>query len=752
MTEPPGSASGFSPRGWWSRARAHLAFMLLLALLAWHGATSFGVYLHRDDFRWLHRTVADSSRPWNIFVEPLFSNYYRPVAHAIWLLDYYLWGFQFGGYQFNLVAIWLGGIILTYVVGTRLNGPLAGFVAAALLGLNNVHLMMVTWKSWVISLTEILLLLGWCTCFLSWVDGGRRARLAAWLALAALATLTKESAPLIVSAAFLVCVVARGEAPPPGGPGSSPLARRRWLLLTVWFAATGAVLLLLPSYRATLLGLVRGASPPAGAPREFSTGYVWRNWCSHTASIFGRGIPIYLLLFAVLWALWSRLGIARARPRRYATAFIGALTAGAVLLALPATVASHPLTAAALGKETAASLADHAGGVAAAIALTAFVVAALAGDLRDRLLGAWFAAAMAPILPFRLASNGYHMLAFVALSLYIGRHVAGFVETEGSLAWRRIRRRTGGDGQDLPRFLALAALVSLLGWTIWLLAGNLRFVHRERPPEALRGRPVATLPMYVERGREWRRRVEDAVAATLRDMAPARVAFVGDGDLEGVAALHLASRSGVRVVRLRDLSADVVALRRFASPLRIYTDAIRYDAALFARCGNLLADPGFEGTLPDTMRGEVARSGRFSLALRAGAEKAETRAVSSEPLPVQPGAALVFGGFLRCDAAGLERATMALEFHGERLRTVRAPGIDRPDGTWHLVCECAVPPPDASRLVFRSIEAVGLRDGSVYADDVFLCPVEPLIQEARLGGAEERLPASGYRSSPGVGN
>jgi len=719
--------------------RRHLPFLLLLAVLAWHGATSFGVYLHRDDFRWLRRTIADAERPWNIFVEPLFSNYYRPVVHAIWLFDYYAWGLEYGGYQLTLVAIWLGGVVLAYLVGLRFGGRWAGLVAAALLGLNNVHLMMVTWKSWVTALTEILLLLAWCACFAEWMRRGRVRDLACWAILAVLATLTKESAPLIISGGFLVCVVlprlsGSSAAERPTGDGSVSW-RGRWWPFAAWFGVTAGVLLLLPSYRAVLSSFLGGGEPlPLDAPREFSPGYVWRNWRSHTASIFGRGISVYLLLFAVLWQLWQLPVLRRRHPHRYATALLGAAVIGAILLTLPAAVVSHPLTVSALGKARATRLLADARAGAAAAMLAAFVVTALCGDRWDRLLATWFAAAMMPILPFRLASNGYHMLAFVALALYVGRHSMGFLETEGARAWHRLRGRAAPDAQDLPRWLLLGAFALIAAWQCWLLAGNFHFVHRERPPASLRGQPVATVPMYVERGRAWRRRVEMSVGAILRDPAPARVAYAGEGDLEGLAALELAMRHGFRVVPLTNVPEDAVGLRRFAAPLRLYTDVIRFDAALFARCGNVLPDPGFEESLPEKMRGTVARSGRFSLVARVEGESAQARVVSSEPLPARPGTALVFGGFLRCEAEALEKATMALDFGGDPPRRVRTPAVKGSGSHWKLVSECAVVPADARRFVFRTIEAIGLRRGSVFADDVFVCPVDALIAEARRSG------------------
>ena len=76
-TSPEGGRRRAVPLGRW--LRRHGLFLLLLALLAWHCGQTFGVYVISDDITWLRRTVADAHRPWNALVEPLFSNYYRPV-------------------------------------------------------------------------------------------------------------------------------------------------------------------------------------------------------------------------------------------------------------------------------------------------------------------------------------------------------------------------------------------------------------------------------------------------------------------------------------------------------------------------------------------------------------------------------------------------------------------------------------------------------------------------------------------------
>ena len=53
------------------------------------------------------------------------------------------------------------------------------------------------------------------------------------------------------------------------------------------------------------------------------------------------------------------------------------------------------------------------------------------------------------------------------------------------------------------------------------------------------------------------------------------------------------------------------------------------------------------------------------------------------------------------------------------------------DGEWDFVWACTAPPAGVGELVLSPIVVEGLAAGAVYADDVFLCPVAPLIREAR---------------------
>ena len=125
-----------------------MAFLALLALLALHAFSTMGVYVVSDDLAWVQRAAADAHRPWNAFVQPLFGDYYRPIPELVWTLNYRLWGFDFDGHQLMFILLWLAGVCAVYAVGCRLGGRIAGFAAAALIGLNDIYLLIASWKSW----------------------------------------------------------------------------------------------------------------------------------------------------------------------------------------------------------------------------------------------------------------------------------------------------------------------------------------------------------------------------------------------------------------------------------------------------------------------------------------------------------------------------------------------------------------------------------------------------------------------------
>ena len=265
--------------------RWHVAFLALLALLALHAFSTMGVYVVSDDLAWVQRAAADAHRPWNAFVQPLFGDYYRPIPELIWTLNYRLWGFDFDGHQLMFILMWLAGVCAVYAVGCRLGGRIAGFAAAMLIGLNDVYLVLSSWKSWYTTLTEYVAVLACVWALLRWLEERRPRHAIAAAALAAVAVLSRELAPLVLSTVALFILVLPGFKKP--GPG------QRWHAvswLIVWAVVTGGVLFALPSYRSSVAKLLKSEPAPASAATGAQTSraaYVWTRFVSHTRGIFG---------------------------------------------------------------------------------------------------------------------------------------------------------------------------------------------------------------------------------------------------------------------------------------------------------------------------------------------------------------------------------------------------------------------------------------------------------------------------------
>ena len=708
----------------------HLPFLLLMALLVFHCAQTFGVYLIGDDIGWLRRTVADAHQPWNIFGKPVFGNYYRPVINAVWLFNYIVWGFNFYGYQLTLVLIWLAGIVLLYSAGCRLGGRAAGLIAAGLVGLNNVHLMLPTWKSWFTALTEFAVVAAWFLCFVKWLEGRQRKHLIGWVVLAVVGTLAKESTPLIVSGGIFITLVwplFRERRGVDGvGEDKSRSLRRALLAALLWAGLSAAVLLVLPSYRGafkSVLG-IGAVGQAAGVPKEFAWTYLARNFRSHTAGMFGRGIARHLLLVALLGSAWRLFRVREKMPRRYLRAFLGALIIGAITVSLP-------VGARVWGTASQAFAHLYVWPTVHALLLGAFMALALAGDRRDRLLAVWLAASMAPPLLFRLGSGAYHMPAFAALALYIGKQIAPFLKEEMPPVWERLRGRTQADSQDAPRLILAGLLALIIVHQAYLLFGNFRFVHLAKSP--VRG--VETLPMRVARGEANREAVQRAVNGVLADPAPDRRVWIAGDGLEWLAALELKGLHKFRVEELLKREGLWVGLRRFDTKVRVYGDAIPYDRRLFARF-NLLLQAGFEEDAPGLLRPGGGRLGRSPLVVQARGTKLRRSTMEMPPFRLAPSAAVVFGGFMRREARRCGKATMTLRSKGGRRYEVSTAPLRQRRPRWEFVWECAAPEDVRERFVFRVIDVRNLVQGALYADHVFFCPVTSLVRQCRMQNDE----------------
>lgn len=692
-------AGRFGERGPWR----HWALWLILAILALHSLRTFDTYLISDDLKWVQRSAADAARPWNVFVEPLFGDYYRPMPHVMWLMDYYLWGFSFRGYHLMFIALWLAVVALVYAVGRRLGGRGVGATAAALVGFHGVYLMIASWKSWYTTTTEMAAVLAWVWAFSRWVETRERRWMIWTVALGIVAVLSRELAPLVISAAVLTVVVL-----PRFGEGAD---RRRgaWMAAAAWAAGSAAVLMALPSYRHIVLGLFAGKSAVAatGAGGDPAFGGPLDHFRTHLHSILLTGVWAWLLLLALLWEIGARLKssafgestpeTARGRRERF---IVGAFVLGAIVLALP------------LG---AATLGDGARRGAEMVVMPAvfglliafFLGTAWTGDRWDRMLAAWFVVAFVPIQILEHGSGAYHMLAYAALALYTARTLwrrAG-PEVAGLAAdWRRGTREVDA------RAALCAALAFAAAGQLYVLAVNLREVGGE----------LANRAAY---GRAMERRV-DATVAGAKATAQVPHAFVANDAYAELAGLILRQEHDFTVEPL----GNRVGLRRADLPLPVYTAAVAYDDALFRRC-NVFPDPGFEQAAGGIPTVEPGRTGRRAAAASAQDGDRRNCVLDLGPFGLRSGTSLVFGGFVRVEGDAGGTAGMELRSEKEGAYLVRTQRVAAPHAQWQLVWACATPRGEGKYLL-RVIDGEKLRNARVSADDIFVCPVETLTMEA----------------------
>lgn len=705
----------------------YLPLLLLLVVLGLHSLRTFGTFVVSDDLLWVQRTVADARQPWNAFGEALFGDYYRPIPHLVWLVNYSLWGFNFDGHQFMFIGMWLAGVALVYAVGCRLGGRATGLVVAALVGLNDIYLMISSWKSWTTTLTEYVAALACMWCYLKWLDLRRRRHLIGAAALATLAVLSRELAPLVISSVVLVTAVlpmfrARPPATAQAEPGA-PGRKRAVGCLLLWAFLTVAVVAALPSYRSALTEVFSfGAAPPDAAAatemKEVSSGYFLERLKSHTHSIFSYGLCPYLFLFAILHIAARALRLRGRLAERSHLPVLLVFLFGAMFMAVPwlARAAGQPLP---MGVELSARTAREL------TLLALFVVVSLAASVREHILGVWFVASFVPILFLKHSSNAYHMLAFTALALYVGIAVQSFAAEDLRPVWARLRRRSERSVVGVPAFL-LTTVFFVLG----LLQAGMLVMNFERVAAPTRQRVLA--------GRAAEEAVHRAVTGVVQNAAPdRRVWFAGvEGrSYEWLAALILQEEHGFMVQRLDQGDRSLVGLRTFDARLRVYTNAIPFDDAVF-RAHNLIPDPGFEDAGTGRPLADQARSGRHSLVANARGTRLEHRKMAIGPLNLRAGGGYVFGGFMRREAERSGTIRMALCSTGADGYAIRTPAIVQRAPRWELLWECASPPIGDRHVEFRAAEIEFLEGGALFVDDVFLCPVAPLIAAARSETAE----------------
>jgi len=683
--------------------RTEAPILALLLLLAIFSFSTFDNYVASDDLNWVTRAISDSTRPWRVFSAnaPLFGNYYRPMPQLAWLVNYYFWGFNFNGHQAMFILLWLAAIWLVYQVGWRIGGRTAGFIAAALVGFNDIYLMISSWKSWYTTLIELAAVLAWALFYLDWLKSRTRGKLIGWVVCALVAVLSRELAPLVISAAILFTLIL-----------PALLDRKEWTwkgkiaLAAAWLLLTGAVLAALPSYRESLAALLHGGAGGTGGP---SWGNIGERFRTHSGSILFNGISRYLLYLAALLPAWNclRRWTGRAGSGRDRVALLGALVIGSVLLALPA-------NAEVLGPRAWEAVRSFILPLTHGLLLAFVLFSAFSGDREDRTLGAWFLAAFLPVLFLEHSSNAYHMMAFVALALFTGKQIAALLRE----CWSGLRSRLPQE-QRKESWYALSAILLLI------LIGQGAMLVRDV------GMAREKIRSDVEMGRKMRATVDQTVAIVAFNVRQ-RKALVANDPYSLLAGQILYADYGFEVAPLERAGSQMVGLRLFDVPLRVYSHAIAYDDALFQRYNHplLRSDASFEELPVGGAVVEEGRTGRHAMAAIAqGAEAVNAKLPSSE-FSLPPGA-YVFGGFVKVEAEATRSVTLALVEQGGDPKDAllrRTPQAAQSTPQWELLWEDAGTPREGT-FVFRILDVEGIRKGRVLVDDIFLCPVGALIAE-----------------------
>jgi hypothetical protein len=517
---------------------------VLLAVLAFHASSTKGVFLVSDDLAWVQRAAADAHRPWNAFVQPLFGDYYRPIPELVWTLNYWVWGFDFDGYQLILILVWLAGVCAVYAVGCRLGGRVAGFTAATLIGLNDQYLLIASWKSWYTTLIEFVAVLACVWAVLRWLEERRPRHAIAAAVLAVIAVLSRELAPLVLSAvAFFALIL-------PGFKTAGTERRRRAVIrLIAWGVVTSGVLIALPTYRSSISKLLRSEPAPTSTPAAAQTSraaFVWKRFVGHTRSIFGVrardypfeggtrrfmdrfgwGLSCYLVWFSTLLTALRAKREQPALGRRYRRVLLGAFLFGSVVLAAPWAIG-------AAGEKAQAFSLEYVEPLAAAILILLFCAATFAGDRLDRMLGAWFVVSFVPVLFLEHTSNAYHLLAFTALALFTSRALPGFVRDELLPAMTRVRGKAPAGADDNARYILVAIFAALVFIQIMMLRTNIQLSDSE-------------IRKRVEFGRAMESRVDGAIQDVLAHAGPAKRVWVGPKPYAELAGLILREKYGFK--------------------------------------------------------------------------------------------------------------------------------------------------------------------------------------------------------------
>lgn len=193
------------------RHRGMLACIaLFLALFAWYHAPAFSFYFSQDDFPLLVSSRPGWVSPWFFFVTGSPREYRPLTQHFFFYFNQLLFGQNPSAHHAMVLLVHLANTLLVAWLASRWLALWAALPAAALFAFHPIHFYEVFWVSGISQSGYVFFLLCTLLLFSRFLAGRQRSFLAASLATAIAAFLSKEDAVMVPAILVLVAVLEPG--------------------------------------------------------------------------------------------------------------------------------------------------------------------------------------------------------------------------------------------------------------------------------------------------------------------------------------------------------------------------------------------------------------------------------------------------------------------------------------------------------------------------------------------------------------
>ncbi|MBD3266587.1 hypothetical protein GF373_07950, partial [bacterium] len=230
-------SAGFKPfRDLITSENKHFATAPLLGIILFACAfvvfRACGLFFEADDFRFLWWAFDRQAEPWKAFTDPpLFANYYRPVVSLLWWVHYQLFGVNEYMHHLALGFWWTAIFVLCFFWNQRKENSLSGFLACVILFSSWAMHDLIQWKSWLTTISSLVLHLSALTVLLHYNKNATRLKLAFFIFLFLAASWAKESARFTILFTSLALVLGSTELKRPNKYKLSVLIGILWLVL-----------------------------------------------------------------------------------------------------------------------------------------------------------------------------------------------------------------------------------------------------------------------------------------------------------------------------------------------------------------------------------------------------------------------------------------------------------------------------------------------------------------------------------------